>query len=302
MNRSVKIWLIIAASLLILGCTIMGVAMAMLNWDFSKLSTSKYVTNEYEITDSYQSITVTTRTADISFALSETGKTLVVCNEQENLAHSVTVQDDSLVIKLRDTRKWYEYIGIHFGKTSITVYLPQSEYHKLAIHASTGDVEIAKDFRFGNVDISLSTGDITNYASVSQTLKVETSTGDIRIENISAGTIDLSVNTGHTYLTDVHCGGLHSTGDTGDLKMTNVIAEGKFSIERDTGDVKLDRCDASEIFVNTSTGDVTGTLLSDKVFITETSTGKVNVPQTITGGRCQITTSTGDIQLKLQVN
>ena len=57
-----------------------------------------------------------------------------------------------------------------------------------------------------------------------------------------------------------------------------------------TGDVKFDACDASEISVKTDTGDVTGSLLTDKVFITNTDTGRVNVPQTATGGRCEIIT------------
>ena len=67
------------------------------------------------------------------------------------------------------------------------------------------------------------------------------------------------------------------------------------NIKRDTGDVKLDKCDANNIIIETSTGDVTGTLLSNKKFIVETSTGYKKVPESITGGICTITTSTGDV-------
>ena len=38
-------------------------------------------------------------------------------------------------------------------------------------------------------------------------------------------------------------------------------------------------------------------VLSAKVFITETDTGKVEVPKSVTGGRCEIETDTGDIQI-----
>ena len=82
--------------------------------------------------------------------------------------------------------------------------------------------------------------------------------------------------------------------------MNNVIAAEKFSIKRSTGDVKLDRSDAAELFVETDTGDVTGTLLSDKVFVVETDTGSVDVPKTITGGKCEIITSTGDINISVK--
>ncbi len=87
--------------------------------------------------------------------------------------------------------------------------------------------------------------------------------------------------------------------DTGTIFLKNVVAEGRFSIENGTGNVKFEKSDAAQISVKTSTGDVTGTLLSEKVFITETSTGNVRVPKTITGGKCAITTSTGNIEINI---
>ena len=56
-------------------------------------------------------------------------------------------------------------------------------------------------------------------------------------------------------------------------------------------------CDAAELFVESDTGDVKGSLLTDKVFITESDTGRVNVPKTVTGGKCEIITNTGDIEI-----
>ena len=66
-----------------------------------------------------------------------------------------------------------------------------------------------------------------------------------------------------------------------------------------TGNVNFDGSDAAEIFVKTSTGKVTGNFLTDKVFITQTDTGTVAVPKTVTGGRCKIATDTGDIEIKI---
>ena len=82
--------------------------------------------------------------------------------------------------------------------------------------------------------------------------------------------------------------------------MTNVIAREKFNLERDTGKVKFNGCDAETIYVKTDTGSVTGSLLTDKVFVTDTDTGSVDVPKTITGGRCEITTDTGNIRLSIE--
>ena len=82
--------------------------------------------------------------------------------------------------------------------------------------------------------------------------------------------------------------------------MKNVNASGVFSITRSTGDVEFDACDASEIYVKTDTGDVTGTLLSDKIFFAESDTGKVSVPKSVTGGRCEISTDTGRIDITVK--
>lgn len=320
MRKKTKIWLVIATALVVVGCVIFGGVMTMLQWDFTKLSTVKYETNDYEIDENYKNISIVTDTADIVFMPSQNSKSSIVCREQKNVKHSVTVKDDTLVIAVVDTRKWYEYIGINIGTPKITVYLPNAEYEKLFIKESTGNVEIPNNFRFESMDISTSTGDVKNDASASESIKIKTSTGNIRVENISAEALDLSVSTGEitvcdvtcqgdvkihvstgkTKLTDVACKNLTSSGNTGDISLKNVIATEKFSLERSTGDVKFDGCDAAEISVKTDTGDVTGTLLSEKVFLAETDTGRVEVPKTATGGRCEITTDTGDIRIKIQ--
>ena len=65
------------------------------------------------------------------------------------------------------------------------------------------------------------------------------------------------------------------------------------------GDVMLEKCDAAVLEIETDTGDVKGSLLSDKVFLVETDTGRVSVPHSTSGGRCEVSTDTGDIQLTL---
>ena len=319
MNKSVKIWLIIAASLIVVGAIIFTGVMTVLKWDFTKLSTVKYQTNTYEITDSFKNISIETDTADIDFVVSDNDKISVVCKEQENYKHNVCVLDGTLQIKLEDKRQWYEHIGINFLNTKITVYLPQGEYGDLNVKNSTGDIKIAKDFSFKSIDINGSTGHVTNLASVQNGIKIKRSTGNIKIENITAYSLDLTVSTGRinvknikcendikikvstgkATLTNAECKNLVTDGNTGDFTLENVKCSEKLTAQRSTGDVTLNLCDAKEIAVKTDTGDVTGTLLSDKIFIVSTDTGKVDVPKSTTGGKCEITTDTGDIKIKI---
>ena len=148
MSKSVKIWLIIAASLILIGSILFGGVMTMLNWNFGKLSTNKYEANHYEINEPYQNISIITDTADIVFVVSEDSKCHMGCYEQKSAKHSVTVKDGTLVIEIVDMRKWYEHIGINIGTPKIMVYLPEGEYGNLSISSDTGNVTIPEDFKF----------------------------------------------------------------------------------------------------------------------------------------------------------
>ena len=319
MKKTTKVWLAIAGVLVLVGCIIFAGVMTMLKWDFTKLSTVKYETNVYEIAEAFCDISITTDTADVRFVPSGDGKCTVECYEAENAKHSVAVENGTLTIKINDSKPWYVYIGFCFSSPRITVYLPQAEYAALSVCASAGDVEIPKDFAFARADISLTTGNAGVYASASESIQIKTSMGNIRVENVSAGSLDLStatggvtvsgidcrddlsvaVSTGEARLTGLSCRNVISTGTTGSVLLKDVIAANRFSIERSTGDVKFTRCDAAEIFVKTNTGNVTGSLLTDKVFLTDTDTGSVTVPKTAAGGRCEIETDTGNIKIEI---
>ncbi len=319
MRIKTKVWLVIATALVVIGGVLFVVVMTKLNWNFNKLSTIKHETNTYEISETFDGISINTDTADVVFMVSNNENCKVECYEEETSKHFVKVEENTLVIEMIDSRRWYDYIGLNFDSPKITIYLPLTEYDSLLINSNTSDVEMPSDFTFKNVDISLSTGDVDFFASALEMIKIKTSTGDISVDNINAGSLDLavttgkvsisnlycegnitvSVSTGKTYLTDVTCKNVISSGDTGDISLNRVIATKTFSIERDTGDVKIENSDATEIYVKTDTGDVTGSLLTEKVFIAQTDTGKIIVPNSVNGGRCEIITDTGNIRFTI---
>lgn len=315
-----KIWIITAVSFILIGGIIFVGSMSMLKWNFKDISTTKYEANTYDIVEEFENISINTDTADILFVLSTGGKCKVECIEEASTKHNVLINENTLNIDITDTRKWYDYISFFsFGTPRITVYLPLDKYALLTVNASTGDIEIPKEFTFDSIDIKASTGDVNSSASTVNDLKIKLSTGHIDIQDITAGNMNLTtstgginiksvdcsgkietkVSTGKTILTDVKCESLISHGNTGDMTLTNVIAIKDFNISRSTGNIKLDGCDAEELLIETDTGDVKGSLHSDKVFITETDTGNISVPKSTTGGKCEITTVTGDIKIEI---
>ena len=113
MRKTTKIWLVMAASLVVIGLIMFAAVMSIYKWDFAKLSTGKYETNTYEINEEFNNLSINTDTADIIFALSDEGKCRVECYEEEKAKHSVAVQEDTLVINMIDEKSWYDYIGIN---------------------------------------------------------------------------------------------------------------------------------------------------------------------------------------------
>lgn len=317
MSKTTKIWLITAAVLVALGAILFTGVMANYDWDFTKLSTVKYVTNTYEVHGEFDKISINVDTTEIEFVPTEDEACSIVCFEAEKVKHSATVQNGTLVVDTVDTRKWYDHICISLGSPQMTVYLPQAEYASLFIETDTGDVNIPKDFAFDKIKIDGDISEVNCFASVTNILEIELSTGDVNIDSITAdqvkiatttgeiavnsvtvkNNIDIETDTGKVKLTNVSCTDFTAESDTGTITLKNTVATDSISIESDTGDVRFDGSDAAEISVNTDTGDVTGTLLSEKIFITNTSTGRINVPKTTSGGKCEITTSTGDVEI-----
>ena len=319
MRTATKVWLIVAGALIALGIIVLGTAFMAIGGDMAGFSTNKYETNEHQITDEFENILIKSNTATIKIVASEDDSCSVVCYEQTNLKHSVSVKDGALEIKVVDERKWYEHIGINFSAPTVTVYIPKGEYGDLDVSVSTGDVDIPEGFGFENIDVTASTGRVMCGAVAKQDVNITTTTGDIFGNGVSAASMKLSVSTGRIDLNGIKCEGdlsvtvstgkarvsgvkcknFRSDGDTGRLYLRYLEAEDKITVKRSTGDVSFEDCDAAELFIETSTGDVEGTLRSDKVFIVRTDTGDVEVPKTTSGGRCEITTDTGDIEISI---
>ncbi len=319
--KTKKTVIIIAVVLVVIGLLLfLGVCIATKS-DFSKLNTVIYETNTYTADKDFRNIEINVTETDILFKPSTDRNCSVVCVESDKLKHSVSVEKETLHIIVDDRRNWYDHITIFSKSLSMTVYLPSEKYELLKINNQTGNITIPDLFSFDNVDITASTGDIDCNASVKENFRGKTSTGAIQLDKMQAGNIDLSVSTGNIsmssvickdtisakvstgkiILTDVTCQNFTSTGSTGNVTMKNTIASDKFNVERSTGNIHFENCDANQIDIKTSTGDVDGTLNSEKIFVTKTSTGTVHVPETISGGKCEITTSTGDIQINLSV-
>ena len=61
----------------------------MMNWNFLKLGTVKYETNNYELVESFKNICVNTDTAEVVFLPAQDGVCRVICYEPAKANHTV---------------------------------------------------------------------------------------------------------------------------------------------------------------------------------------------------------------------
>lgn len=319
MMRSTKAWLTIGVLLVLIGAGAVCCSMAINGWKLPGSGSREFETRVCDIAEDFGSIIIGADAEDIELVPSQDGKCTVEFYESKQNKLSASAQDGTLRIEEHGKVNWWDNIGFFsFGRSKVTIRLPEAEYDSLTIEGATGDIVIPAGFTFTKLTIAAETGDVDCRASAG-TLSIDTSTGDVRVEGMTAeemtvvvstgrveianvtctGVLGLTVSTGRAALTDVRCGSFASTGSTGDITLKNVTADGLINIERSTGDVKFEGCDAAELEIETNTGSVTGTLLTSKVFIVKSDTGRITVPESVTGGKCKVTTDTGDVRMEV---
>ena len=310
--------ILIATAFIVCGLILFCAIMTVNGWDFKKLSTVQYITNEHVISEEFNSIEINATTADVTFLKSNNSENKIVCYENKKLTHQITVTEGVLTVTEKDERTWRDYIGINFESPKICVYLAGEEYENLTVNLTTGDVNIAKGFLLKTLSVEVFTGDVACFASANELLKISSGTGDLSLEKVKCGVVELitstgdidgdgidcdklevTVTTGDVELENLSCKSFISNGGTGDILLKNALVEGKLSIERNTGDVELNNSDGGEILIVTTTGDVECSLRSSKVFTVETSSGDKRIPSSNEGGVCEIRTSTGDIDVNI---
>lgn len=314
MSKTGKIILVFGILLMIVGTGVILLTIGKMSAENQK----KAVTNNYDITEAVTDIDIKINTSNVEICDSVDGFK-VECHESEKVTHHVEVKDGTLYITKVDETKWYESVfQFDFTKYYVKIYLPAGDYNNLIVDNSTGKFDARGAFSFQNATIKCSTGKVSLICKVYNDLKISISTGDVYLDSVNSKNIvveghtsdinlvegnseniEITTSTGDIHVKNVNSNVINVKADTGHVTLTNVIANDTFTIETSTGDVDFLGIDAGTFEITTSTGDVRGTMLTEKVFICS-STGRINVPESINGGKCKITTSTGNIIITIE--
>lgn len=311
--------LIIAFILIALGIVITFAVLTMVHFDPQKLNHSQFEENTYSVEEPFQNIQINEIAHNITFTFSENGKSEVTCTESEKIKTTVLVENNTLKIERNDTRRWYEKIGLFWCyNPKIIVSLPSNEYQNLIIETVSGNITISESFRFQEVSLKSTSGNI-HYSSIVankldvkstsgkvslnlqdnllDSLNVETTSGKITLSNVKSLNANIHSTSGNVLGNNIQTNNIYIKTTSGNIKVDEMNANisnikttsGKINLNNinvveylevnsTSGDIFLNSSDALSILIKTVSGDVEASLLTPKNFITKTTSGKMNVP------------------------
>ena len=166
----------------------------------------------------------------------------------------------------------------------------------VTLTASTGWIKLQNANVEGDVTVSTDTGKQILSELQCNNLTMTCSTGGITCKQADVSeAIQFKASSGKVILNQIQCGTIAGKTSSGNIVCESLIAVGKLDMEANTGDITLTHSDAASLEISTDTGNVEGSLLSEKIFYTETDTGRIKVPKGTAGGLCEVETDTGDI-------
>ena len=220
---------------------------------------------------------------------------------------------------------------------TLTVYLPEKEYEELYIRTTSGDVFVETPYTFSDAKIYGTSGDVMienitannvtatstsgevkiSSINVKEDLYSNTPSGDVSLSDVTAKNITSESTSGEVKIVtanvkgdfrssttsgDINISNLKSQdisvkSTSGDVELIDTIAIGRLKAKTISGDIELDRCDGNSLNLVTTSGNVDGSLLTEKLFITDTTSGDVDVPHTSSDEKCEISTTSGDIEI-----
>ncbi|MBQ9785174.1 MAG: DUF4097 family beta strand repeat protein [Clostridia bacterium] len=261
MKKATKIALIIACIFVLSGVLVSFSALVMVGFDLSKLNSYNLETNEYTVEEEFSNIDLKLLDADIELVPATDGVCRVVCVDDEKVEYLVSVIDGTLTVTYKDTRAWYDHIGISWGGRSVTIYLPQMQYDNVRLGTVNGDISVSTPFSFEN-------------------LTVTTTNGDVALKNLTVQSLNINLT-------------------NGDVSLSKTLCEGRAYIKTVNGDVGIAKSDAATVEIKTTNGDVKASFLTSKTFVVSTVNGDVSRPHGTSGGKCKVTTTNGDIRLSI---
>ena len=135
--------------------------------------------------------------------------------------------------------------------------------------------------------------------SRSRSLTAQSTSGSVCVETAALEALTAETVSGSIALSHVRCGEISVKSTSGRIGLTDAIAEAGLRVKSVSGSIALEDCDGGDVRIQTTSGSVEGTLLSDKLFVADSTSGSINVPLSRGAEKCEITTVSGSIAIEI---
>ena len=128
---------------------------------------------------------------------------------------------------------------------------------------------------------------------------MKTVSGDISLTAVKAVSLQLRSTSGDILLSKAELSSqLIADSISGNISLKEIKAD-SINTKTTSGDISLIKSDASSLLFISSSGVISGSLLSGKSFIVQSTSGDVRVPGSSGGGTCEARTISGDIKFTI---
>ncbi len=327
MKKATKVILIVSLCMILSGIFVCVGALSMSGVGFENIFKDNGVVNSVvKVTTSdeaFENVDVNVNSADVQVFASTCDEWKVESTEYDKVHYQVEVKDDTLVIRRVDERKWYEHIGIDlsFISENVKIYLPEKMFESIELKSTSGSVTVNEGLTCESLVAKSTSGAVRVYSVTAEdVITAKTTSGQVSVAEVFTGKLEASSTSGRVNVsnieqintvvinatsgkieaTDINCREFTAENVSGGVLCSGVIAQDNINAESTSGSIKILRSDAETLNLKSTSGSIRGTLLSDKIFIADSSSGSVKVPQTTQGGICKAKTTSGSIDITIE--
>lgn len=296
MKKAKMTAIIIASIVLVVGVAVTVASLAVARFDISGLLGNKKISYEVSDLEAFERISICESSCDVRVE-STVQEPYIEYTGSDSVTHNVTVKDGTLVIEGVDGRKWYEKI-LSFVDGKLTLYLPHGNEYELEISTKSGNVTIERAFNAKTVNVTTASGNVECGSDASEGATVETTSGNVNFNGCHGKKISAKTTSGEIYAGGAICLEASFESCSGNVELEGVNVRDSLNVETTSGNIELDECDSAALKLVSTSGNISGELLSEKVFMAKSTSGRINVPFGLSGGKCEITTTSGNIDFE----
>ncbi|MBQ7874953.1 MAG: DUF4097 family beta strand repeat protein [Oscillospiraceae bacterium] len=259
-----------------------------------------YEPNVYTIDEPFENIYIDETSANVHIFPSDDDICHVKYKNSKSENRSISVENGTLKITVEKNMGWFERHGLFFIKSNNTteIYLPEKEYQNLFIETESSDICLSSEIKFESAELSSTGGKIYLMPAEINFLSIETTSGDIEINSSLIKSCSVTTTSGNFYSQDSNFSSLNCSTISGEISFYNSAADTKATLSTTSGDIIFDNFDPKSVFINSVSGNVSGSFSSPMDVFASTNSGEVMVAASDKYGKiCEIITVSGDIDI-----